>query len=417
MQTENKPKLTFTSYQKFLMVILALLQFTIILDFMVISPLGDILIKDLGISTSQFGIVVSSYAFSAGGAGILAAGFADKFDRKKLLMFFYTGFILGTLICGLSNDYTLLLVARTVTGLFGGVIGSISLAIITDVFEVQQRGRVMGVVQMAFAVSQIMGIPIGIFLANHYGWHSTFLMIVILAIFILIAVFTKMQAINAHLKIQREQNAFQHLLNTIKNPRYQTGFMAIMFLAIGGYMLMPFTSTFLINNVGITKSELPLVFMFTGVSSMIVMPLIGRLSDKVDKFKIFLVGSILAVIMVNVYTHLPHVPLWEVIVVNVILFAGIMSRAIPVSSLNTSVPAAQDRGAFMSINSSLQQIAGGIGAVIAGFVVHQETKQSPIENFDLLGYVVSTIILLCIWFVFRVSKMVKASDAANNPGK
>lgn len=392
------------------MVILALLQFTIILDFMVISPLGDILIKDLGISTSQFGIVVSSYAFSAGGAGILAAGFADKFDRKKLLMFFYTGFILGTLICGLSNDYTLLLVARTVTGLFGGVIGSISLAIITDVFEVQQRGRVMGVVQMAFAVSQIMGIPIGIFLANHYGWHSTFLMIVVLAIFILIAVFTKMQAIDAHLKIQREHNAFQHLLNTIKNPRYQTGFMAIMFLAIGGYMLMPFTSTFLINNVGITKSELPLVFMFTGVSSMIVMPLIGRLSDKVDKFKIFLVGSLLAVIMVNVYTHLPHIPLWEVIVVNVILFAGIMSRAIPVSSLNTSVPAAQDRGAFMSINSSLQQIAGGIGAVIAGFVVHQETKQSPIENFDLLGYVVSTIILLCIWFVYRVSRMVKQTE-------
>lgn len=397
------------------MVILALLQFTIILDFMIISPLGDILIKDLGISTSQFGIVVSSYAFSAGGAGILAAGFADKFDRKKLLMFFYTGFILGTLICGLSNNYTLLLVARTVTGLFGGVIGSISLAIITDVFEVQQRGRVMGVVQMAFAVSQIAGIPIGIYLANSFGWHSTFLMIVLLAIFILVAVFTRMKPIDAHLQIQREHNAFKHLLNTIKNPRYQTGFLAIMFLAIGGYMLMPFTSAFLINNVGITKNELPLVFMFTGVSSMIVMPLIGRLSDRIDKFKIFLVGSILAIIMVNVYTHLPHVPLWEVIVVNVVLFAGIMSRAIPVSSLNTSVPAAQDRGAFMSINSSLQQIAGGIGAVIAGFVVHQETKQSPIENFDLLGYVVSAIILLCIWFVYRVSEMVKEGEASKQP--
>src|SRR5688572_16524151 len=109
----NSPS-TFSKYQRFVIALLALLQFTIILDFMIISPLGDILLKSLGLTTSQFGSVVSAYAISAGISGILAAGFADKFDRKKLLLFFYTGFIIGTLFCALAYNYETLLLARMV---------------------------------------------------------------------------------------------------------------------------------------------------------------------------------------------------------------------------------------------------------------------------------------------------------------
>ncbi|HJW31092.1 MAG TPA: MFS transporter, partial [Saprospiraceae bacterium] len=174
----------FTPYQVFIIVILALLQFTIILDFMIISPLGDLLMKKLDMVPSQFGSVVSAYAISAGVSGILAAGFADKFDRKKLLMFFYSGFFLGTLACGFAFDYHTLLIARLVTGVFGGVVGSISMAIITDVFIFHQRGRVLGFVQMAFAGSQILGVPIGLLLANSWGWHSTFFMVAGLAFLI-----------------------------------------------------------------------------------------------------------------------------------------------------------------------------------------------------------------------------------------
>ncbi len=169
----------FSSYQIFVIIILAFLQFTIVLDFMILSPLGDILMKKLDISTQQFGSVVSAYAFSAGISGFLAAGFADKFDRKKLLLFFYIGFILGTIFCGLANSYNTLFLARIITGIFGGVIGSISMAIITDIFNLQQRGRVMGFVQMAFAGSQILGIPIGLLIADKWGWNYTFFMVVV----------------------------------------------------------------------------------------------------------------------------------------------------------------------------------------------------------------------------------------------
>ncbi|HEU4791941.1 MAG TPA: MFS transporter, partial [Flavobacterium sp.] len=173
---EQKPNATpFTGYQKFAVFILAITQFTVILDFMVMSPLGDILMKSLSLKPTHFGLVVSAYAFSAGISGILTAGFADKFDRKKLLLFFYIGFIAGTILCGIVNSYILLVAARIITGLFGGVIGSISMAIVADLFTMQQRGRVMGFIQMGFGASQILGIPIGLYLANAWGWHAPFL--------------------------------------------------------------------------------------------------------------------------------------------------------------------------------------------------------------------------------------------------
>jgi predicted MFS family arabinose efflux permease len=229
---------SFTDYQRFIIVLLAFLQFTIILDFMIISPLGDILLKTLNLSTSQFGSVVSAYAISAGISGILAAGFADKFDRKKLLLFFYTGFMVGTACCAVAYNYHTLLLARIVTGLFGGVVGAISMAIITDVFSLRQRGRVMGYVQMAFAGSQILGVPIGLVLANAWGWHSTFVMVLVLAFFIGIAVVLKLQPLTAHLAWQHDKNALEHLWHTIRKKNYRIGFLATAMLSLGGFMLM-----------------------------------------------------------------------------------------------------------------------------------------------------------------------------------
>jgi len=402
---------TFTSHQKIIIAILALLQFTVILDFMVISPLGDILMKTLNMTTANFGFAVSAYAFSAGISGLMAAGFADKFDRKKLLIFFYTGFIIGTVFCALSTSYMMLLMARIVTGLFGGVIGSVSLAIVTDLFVIHQRGRVMGFIQMAFATSQILGIPVGLYFANNWGWHSAFIMIAVLGVLILIAIITQMQPITKHLEVQTDKSPFLHLWHTLSNKRYQVGFASIAFLSVGGFMLQPFGSAFLVNNIHISQLELPMVFFFTGLSVLFIMPLVGKLSDKVSKFKLFAAGSILSIIMILIYTNLNPIPLWEIVVINMILFMGIMSRMIPATTLNTAIPGLEDRGAYMSISSSLQQIAGGIAAVCAGFIVHQKTKTSPLENYDILGYVIAVITLCSIFFIWRVSQMVKTKDA------
>nr|WP_246522319.1 MFS transporter [Flavobacterium branchiicola] len=384
---------------------MALLQFTVILDFVVISPLGDILMKKLDMTTSDFGFAVSAYAFSAGISGLLAAGFADKFDRKKLLIFFYIGFIIGTVFCALSSSYHMLLMARIFTGLFGGVIGSVSLAIVTDLFVIHQRGRVMGFIQMAYASSQILGIPMGLYFANHWGWHSTFIMIAVLGLLILAAVLTQLPAITKHLELQSDKSPFLHLWHTLSNKQYQVGFAAIAFLSIGGFMLQPFGSAFLVNNIHISQEELPMVFFFTGLSVLFIMPLVGKLSDKVSKFKLFAAGSVLSVIMILIYTNLSPIPLWQVVVLNMILFMGIMSRMIPATTLNTAIPEMKDRGAYMSITSSLQQIAGGIGAVSAGFIVHQQTKTSPLEHYDMLGIVVSIVTSFSIFLIWRVSKL------------
>lgn len=395
----------FTGYQKFIILVSALTQFTVVLDFMVLSPLGDFLMKSLTITPAKFGIVVSAYAFSAGISGILAAGFADKYDRKKLLLFFYIGFILGTLFCGLANSFTALLMARIFTGIFGGVIGSIGLAIVTDLFEVNQRGRVMGFIQMSFAASQILGIPIGLYFANIWGWHAPFFMIVILASLVALAMFFKMNPVNEHLKIKSERNAFRHLLHVLFRRDYRIGYLATSVLPLGGYLLMPFGSAYLINNIQISPAQLPLVFLFTGISSILVMPLIGKLSDRFNKFAVFTAGSILSTIMVLYYTQLNPVPVWHVVIVNMIMFAGIMGRIIPATTLNTTIPDLQDRGAFMSLSSSLQQMAGGIASVCAGYIISQKDKMSPLEHYPLLGMVVSIAILSGILFTWRVYKM------------
>lgn len=416
----NKVSISFTPYQKFVIALLALLNFSIILDFMILSPLGDTLMKSLSMTPKQFGTVVSAYAISAFASGILASGFADKYDRKKLLLFFYTGFVIGTLFCGLAYSYETLLAARIVTGIFGGVIGSISMAIMTDIFSIQERGRVMGYVQMAFAGSQILGIPIGLFLANKFNWHATFYMVVGLTVVVGLMVVFKLKPLTDHLKLQTTKNPLLHLWNTIKKKDYRTGFLATALLSMGGFMLMPFTTAFLVNNVKIAQSQIPLIFLFTGISSMIIMPIIGKISDKIDKFKLFTFGSLLAIAMIVIYTNLTPSPVWLVIIINMVLFMGIMSRMVPATTLNSAVPDMADRGAYMSVNSSLQQLAGGLAALFAGFVVVQKTKTSPIEHFDILGYVMVGFVLLCLYFVYRVGVLVQKkmqNTPQHNPAK
>jgi len=397
--------LAFTSYQITVILILSLTQFSVVLDFMVMSPLGDLLIKDLKITPAQFGVVVSSYALSAGVSGFLTASFADKFDRKKLLLFFYGGFILGTLFCGLSTSYLVLVFARIFTGIFGGVISSISLAIVADLFEMNQRGRVMSFLQMGFGMSQVLGIPISLYLANYWNWQAPFYLILGLATLIFLVALIILKPVNAHLQLQRA-SPIKHLLQTISNRNYRIGFIATAFMSLGGYLMMPWGSAYSVNNIGIDQKSLPLMFMIVGIATFAIMPIVGILSDRFNKFVIFTGSSIWMVITVLIYTQLPHVSLWVLILVNVLMMMGIMARMVPSQALSASIPEMKDRGAFMSVNSSLQQMAGGIAALIGGWIVKQKNELSPLENFDWLGYLVVVVILLNIFFTYRVYKFI-----------
>jgi predicted MFS family arabinose efflux permease len=403
---------TFTGYQRFVVALLAFLQFTVVLDFMILSPLGAMLIEKLHVTPAQFGRVVSAYAFSAGCSGLLAAGFADRFDRRKLLLFFYTGFVFGTLLCGLANSYKLLLGARIVTGIFGGVIGSISFAIVADLFPMSMRGRVMGLVQTSFAASQILGIPIGLFLATHLGWHAPFLMIVGVSIIAGLAIVVWLQPVTAHLgAASTKRNPLVHLVHTATRPRYLAGFSSTVFLAVGGFMLMPFGSTFLVQNLNISLEKLPMIYMVTGVSAMIAGPTLGRVSDSFGKYRTFLAGTILSSIIVVWYTGLTSASLGFVIALNVILFIGISARMVSSFALTSALPDLPDRGAYMSISSSLQQLAGGIASWSAGLIVHQATPTSPLEGYPQLGWVVVAAMALTVFLMFNVHRLV--TRAAN----
>jgi len=407
MNIEQKKEKLFSGYQVFVIAILSILQFCIILDFMVLSPLGAILLPELKITTAQFGWVVSAYAFSAGASGLLAAGFADKFDRKKMLLFFYSGFLVGTVLCAIAPDYPLLLAARIVTGIFGGVIGSVSFAIITDLFRFETRGRVMGFVQMSFAASQVLGLPIGLVLANQFDWHAPFWMIAIFGIAVGVLIFIYMKPIDEHLKLKSERNAFQHFIKTFSVPDYLKAFLCTSLLATGGFMLMPFGSAFSTNNLGLTLDQLPLVYGITGVFSIATGPLIGKLSDKVGKFKVFAWGSVIAIVTVAIYTPLGVTPLWVLIAISVVMFTGVSSRMISSSALVSAIPAPQDRGAFMSINASVQQISGGIASAIAGMIVVQQPN-GMLDGYPLLGYVVIGSMIVTIAMMYWIDQHVKS---------
>ncbi|WP_027576898.1 MFS transporter [Bradyrhizobium sp. WSM1743] len=395
----------FSRYQALLIALLAFMQFTIILDFIIMSPLGAILMPSLNITAGQFGVAVSAYAFSAGLSGILAAGFADRFDRKRLLLFFYVGFTLGTLLCAAAQNYHVLLLGRIVTGLFGGVIGSVVLAIITDLFPLQMRGRVMGFIQTAFAASQVLGIPAGLFLANHWNWHVCFVAIVVLSIAAIAIIAFAMEPVDAHLKLKQDRNPFHHLIATVAEPRYTLAFAVTTLLATGGYMLMPFSSAYTVHNLGIDITHLPTIYLVSGLFSIVTGPLVGRASDAFGKYPTFVFGCAMTVLMVLIYTNLGHVSLVTAITVNVLMFIGIFSRMIPSQALMSAIPAPDQRGSFSAVSASLQQLSGGLGSVLAGAIIAQGADGSLI-HFDRIGYVVVTTTIVTLVMMYFVQKAV-----------
>jgi predicted MFS family arabinose efflux permease len=402
---ENAAPLKFSGYQIFVVALLAFLQFSIVLDFMIISPLGAIIMPDLDISPQRFGEIVSAYAFSAGVSGFLAAGFADRFDRKRFLLFFYSGFIAGTALCALAPNYPLLLAARIVTGLFGGVIASIVLAIATDLFPLQMRGRVMGVIQTAFSASQILGIPAGLYIANHWNWHATFLMIVLVAIPVGLVIAVCMRPVAGHLALKQYESPWRHLTGTVLVPRHAVAFATTALLVTGGYMLLPFASAYTVNNLGIPLTDLPTVYLVSGAFTIFAGPVIGRLSDAFGKFRVFAFGCALSIIMVLVYTHLPPVPLTAVIIVNILMFVGIFSRMIPSQALISAIPEAGKRGSFNAVSASLQQFSGGIASIVAGIIVAQGPA-GDIRHFDDLGYVVVATTLVSVVLMHFIQRAV-----------
>ena len=401
----------FTGYQRFVTGLMAFLQFAVILDFMIMSPLGALIMPALEITPRQFGLAVSAYAFSAGIAGFLTAGFADRFDRKRLLLFFYTGFIGGTLWCGLADTFPMLLAARIVTGLFGGVIGSVLMAIITDLFAVTQRGRVMGAVQSAFAASQVLGLPAGLYLSNHWTWHAPFLAIAAVGVAGGLVIALRLKPVADHLKLKQEHSALAHLVHTVAEPRFILAFCTTALLTTGGFMLMPFGSAFSVHNLGIELADLPTIYLVTGLCTIFFAPAIGKLTDRIGRAPVFLSGSALTATMVVIYTHLGTTTLPVLIAVNVIMFLGIFSRMIPYQTLVSTLPEPVKRGSFNAVNAAIQQIGGGVASFVAAQLITAE-PDGRLVGMPMVGYVVIGTTLVSVVLAWRIQRAANRRLAA-----
>ncbi|GAB5466030.1 MAG: MFS transporter [Candidatus Kapaibacteriales bacterium] len=391
--------------------VLAILLFTNIVDFMIIMPLSDLLIKDLGLSASQFSHVVASYSISAFLSGILVSTFIDRFDKKKLLIGIYTGFLIGTTLCGLSETYITLVGSRFLTGIFGGVMGALCFTIISDIVPVERRSTAMGYMTAAFSLASVAGVPLGLQIAAMYRWETPFFFIVGFGLLVFILVFLFIPSIPPSKENLEGKDRFLALRNlfTRKNQIIALSFMLL--LVLGQFTVIPFITPYLTGNVGHSFEWIPLVYVVGGICTFISSPLVGKAADKLGRKKVFLFMALISIIPLLFQTNVLYVQDFFGEVTNPFItltasglfFIFISGRMVPTNSLMTSVVSPENRGGFMSLTSSFQQLGAGLASLIAGWIiVVPEGEGQPIENYGIVGLVAVGFTLLAILLSFKL---------------
>jgi MFS transporter, DHA1 family, inner membrane transport protein len=387
-------------HERLVLLILAAVQFATIVDFMIVMPLGPQLMRKLHIDPAQFGVIVSSYTFAAGAAGLVASAIVDRFARRTAFMALYAGFLLGTLLCGLAPNYIALVAARTATGAFGGILGGMSMAIIGDVFPEERRGRATGSLMTGFALASVAGVPLGLFLGTNYGWHIPFVVLAIAGIPTLLLVPFAMPRLDAHVGKQHV-HPLRSIAETFSQVNHLNAFGLIILLAIGSFTVFPYLSAYLVSNVGMTEHQLPLVYIAGGGLTLFASPVIGRLADRHGKLRVYRVIAPASALMLLTVTHLPPLPAG----VAVAVFGGLMvcnvGRMIAAMAMITSSVEPRRRGAFLSANSSVQHIACGFGTYVGGLIV-AESATGKLEHFGTVGWVAAAATLASLWVAGRV---------------
>lgn len=388
--------------ERVLLFILAVIQFTHIMDFMIMVPLGPRLIDVFDISTRQFSLLVSAYTFSAGISGFASAFFIDRFDRKSALIVLYIGFTIGTFACALSPNYYFLLTARTLTGLFGGILGALIYAIVGDAIPAERRGKAMGIVMASFAIASVAGVPFGLFLADKYDWHAPFFLLAAMSLMIWMAAFKAIPSMRKHLQNQQHRTPLMVISQVLNNPNQLWALGLMMMMMMAGFGIIPLLSTYMVKNVGFSQSQLAYIYLTGGSVSFFSSILVGRLSDKYGKSKIFIIAAILSLIPIVIITNLSRTPVPIALTVFAFFFVFTNGRMVPAMALITSSVLPQHRGSFMSINSSVQSIAAGIAAFLAGLVVYESPLTGQLVNYPLVGYCSVVAVLICIFMVRKI---------------
>ena len=391
--------------ERLLLLILAIVQFTHIIDFMIIMPLGSQFMSIFDITPKQFALIVSTYAFSAAFFGLISAMFIDRFDRKTALIFNYIGFTIGTLACSFAPDYYTLLAARCITGAFGGVLAALVLAIVGDVIPFERRGMAMGIVMTAFSVASVVGVPVGIYLAALYDWTVPFLAVGIIGAIVTVVMFFTLPQMRDHLTDASERtNPFRNITNIFLNPNQARALLFSISLMFGHFMIIPFIAPYMQLNVGFTDFEVTYVYAVGGTLTVFLLPLAGKLADRFGHLKIFTWSSILALGSIYAITTLPVVAVWVGICVTSTYFVVSSGRNVPATTLITSVVKAENRGSFMSVRSSINELALALSSFIAGSII-TENADGSLNNFLYVGLLAMVMSVIAI-FVGRMLRTI-----------
>lgn len=388
--------------EKALLWTLAAINFIHIVDFMILMPLGPQLMRLFEISPSEFSLLVSSYTFSAGISSFFGAFFLDRFDRKKILLWVYVGFTIGTLGCALSPSYPVLLAARVISGVFGGLTSALILAIIGDVIPYEKRGSAMGLVMSAFSFASVMGVPLGLFLASLSDWHTPFYILSGLSIISLGMIVKFIPNIAGHLdqEIQRP-SPIQVISRVTGNSNQMRAITLSVMMMFGQFMIIPFLSPFNVANVGFTEMQLTYIYIAGGGFTIFTSPWVGKLSDKYGKLKVFTIFMVLNLVPIGIITHLGVTPIPFVLMITTMFFVTSNGRYVPAAAIITGTAKPENRGSFLSFNSAVQQIAAGFASLIAGLIIG-ENELGQLTNFNIVGYLAIFFSILCIPLARRV---------------
>ena len=381
--------------ERWLLLTLAGIQFTHILDFMIMMPLGPQFRLIFSISDAQFGLLVSAYTLSAGASGLLASTYLDRFDRKHLLLTLYTLFAAATLACGLANSYEFLMGARVAAGVFGGVLSALSQTIVADVVPFERRGRAMAVVMSSFSVPTVAGVPLGLLVANAVGWQATFWCIAgVSGVLAVSAVFT-MPSLGAHVARGRGHSMWSGVAAVLADANHRWGFLFSLTMMSAGFMVIPYITLYMQSNAGVPAADVPYIYLFGGLATLVSARYFGRLTDKKGKQPTFALLAVLLCGPLLALTLLPPWPLPALIGVSTTLFVVMSGRMIPGMALVSSVADPAMRGTFMALNAAAQSAAMGLAAMAGGHLISRDAG-GHIEGYWMAGLAGAVLSLLSV---------------------
>jgi predicted MFS family arabinose efflux permease len=410
-EAARDPEHGLTRAEWLLLLVLASVQFVHSMDFMVMMPLGPQCREELNISPQQFALVVSSYGFSAALAGLLAAFFIDRFDRKFALLALFAGLTAGTLLCASAPGYWSLMLARTVAGAFGGVGGAFILVIIGDAFPENRRGRATGVVMSAFSIASIAGLPAGIMLGNRFGVRAPFGVLGFFSLAIWTLAFKVLPPMRGHMG--RARPSIVSTLGVLRQPAHLRAYAFMIMLVMGSFVIAPHFGDFLVHNVGRDKDEVAYVYLSGGLFTLVTLPLVGRCADRFGKRLVFRLMAMCTLLTILGMTNLPATGLATLLIVTTLYWIFTSGRWVPAMALITSSALPRYRGSFMSINAALQQMAIGLAAVIAGIVVG-EGDDGALTGYQAAGLIAafSTGVSMLLAGRLRVAEEIAESSLA-----